>query len=104
MSPHLKSVISSLDRNYFNPWLMKLAVEKQLSWAEAHYKAQNHIENHIQDCELLGLMDVNKMLRDTITGFVHQISEITESSWMSSEEQHAKKFRLSRCSKQRYHL
>ncbi|END3829368.1 TPA: DUF4765 family protein, partial [Escherichia coli] len=91
LSPHLKSVISSLDRNYFNPWLMKLAVEKQLSWAEAHYKAQNHIENHIQDCELLGLMDVNKMLRDTITGFVHQISEITESSWMSSEEQHAKK-------------
>ncbi|EHU55281.1 putative T3SS effector protein EspN2-2 [Escherichia coli DEC2E] len=89
-SPHLKSVISSSDRHYFNSWLMKLAVEKQLSWAETHYKAQNHIENHIQDCELLGLMDVNKMLRDAITGFVHQISEITESSWMSSEEQHTK--------------
>nr|WP_231851622.1 DUF4765 family protein [Citrobacter rodentium] len=56
----------------------------------------------MQDCELLGLMDTNKMVRDAITGFIHQINEITESSWMSSEEQHAKKFWLSRCSKQRY--
>lgn len=90
-SPNLKRTFSRINSSRYNPWLMALATEKQLSWAETHYQAQRHIQEHMQDCEILNVMDANKMVRDAIISFVHQINEITEASWMSAEEQHEKK-------------
>ncbi|HFO8840909.1 TPA: DUF4765 family protein, partial [Escherichia coli] len=90
-SADLKREISRMNSNRYNPWLIKLAAEKQLSWAETHYQAQRHIQEHMQDCEILNVMDANKLVRDAIISFVHQTNEITEASWMSSEEQHEKK-------------
>ncbi|MCZ9059849.1 DUF4765 family protein [Escherichia albertii] len=90
-SPNLKREFSRINSSRYNPWLMALATEKQLSWAETHYQAQRHIQEHMQDCEILNVMDANKMVRDAIISFVHQINEITEASWMSAEEQHEKK-------------
>lgn len=90
-SPNLKRTFSRINSSRYNPWLMAVATEKQLSWAETHYQAQRHIQEHMQDCEILNVMDANKMVRDAIISFVHQINEITEASWMSAEEQHEKK-------------
>ncbi|HFO8906468.1 TPA: DUF4765 family protein, partial [Escherichia coli] len=90
-SANIKREISRMNSNRYNPWLIKLAAEKQLSWAETHYQAQRHIQEHMQDCEILNVMDANKLVRDAIISFVHQTNEITEASWMSSEEQHEKK-------------
>lgn len=91
-SPKLKKEFSNISNNRaINPKLIALAVEKQLIWAETHYLAQNHIQEHMEGCEILSLMDVNKMVKDTIISFVHQINEINEARWMSSEEQHEKK-------------
>ncbi|VDY41277.1 secretion protein EspN [Salmonella enterica subsp. arizonae] len=69
---------------------MKAAIDTQLNWAEKYYKAVTHVKDHIQDCDVLGLMNINKMLRDTVVGLIHEISDIAQSSWLTAEDQHEK--------------
>ncbi|HAK8090632.1 TPA: DUF4765 family protein [Salmonella enterica] len=68
--------------------LMKAAINKQLNWAEKYYRAEAHMKEHMQECDVLGLMDTNKMVREAVTGLIHEISDIEQSSWLTLEEQH----------------
>lgn len=68
--------------------LMKAAINKQLDWAEKYYRAETHMKEHMQDCDILGLMDTNKMVREAVVGLIHEISDIVQSSWLTLEEQH----------------
>lgn len=68
--------------------LMKAAINKQLNWAEKYYRAETHMKEHMQECDILGLMDTNKMVREAVIGLIHEISDIVQSSWLTLEEQH----------------
>lgn len=68
--------------------LMKAAINKQLNWAEKYYRAETHMKEHMQECDILGLMDINKMVREAVIGLIHEISDIVQSSWLTLEEQH----------------
>ncbi|HGB2785522.1 TPA: DUF4765 family protein, partial [Salmonella enterica subsp. enterica serovar Wangata] len=68
--------------------LMKTAINKQLNWAEKYYRAETHMKEHMQECDILGLMDTNKMVREAVIGLIHEISDIAQSSWLTLEEQH----------------
>lgn len=68
--------------------LMKAAINKQLNWAEKYYRAETHMKEHMQECDILGLMDSNKMVREAVIGLIHEISDIVQSSWLTLEEQH----------------
>ncbi|EIQ5853027.1 DUF4765 family protein, partial [Salmonella enterica] len=68
--------------------LMKAAINKQLNWAEKYYRAETHMKEHMQECDILGLMDTNKMVREAVIGLIHEISDIAQSSWLTLEEQH----------------
>lgn len=70
--------------------LMKAAINKQLNWAEKYYRAETHMKEHMQECDILGLMDTNKMVREAVIGLIHEISDIAQSSWLTLEEQHEK--------------
>ncbi|EDH4583562.1 DUF4765 domain-containing protein [Salmonella enterica] len=87
-SRHIKSLFPR--GNGFLELLMKAAIDTQLNWAEKYYKAVTHVKDHIQDCDVLGLMNINKMLRDTVVGLIHEISDIAQSSWLTAEDQHEK--------------
>ncbi|EHT6997727.1 DUF4765 family protein, partial [Salmonella enterica subsp. enterica serovar Kentucky] len=68
--------------------LMKAAINKQLHWAEKYYRAETHMKEHMQECDILGLMDINKMMQEAVVGLIHEISDIAQSSWLTLEEQH----------------
>lgn len=68
--------------------LMKAAINNQLNWAEKYYRAETHMKEHMQECDILGLMDTNKMVREAVIGLIHEISDIVQSSWLTLEEQH----------------
>ncbi|MDI5577849.1 DUF4765 family protein, partial [Salmonella enterica subsp. enterica serovar Anatum] len=68
--------------------LMKAAINKQLDWAEKYYRAETHMKEHMQECDILGLMDINKMVQEVVVGLIHEISDIAQSSWLTLEEQH----------------
>ncbi|MGU7405710.1 DUF4765 family protein [Salmonella enterica subsp. houtenae serovar 48:g,z51:-] len=87
-SSHIKSLFSKGDQ--FLGLLMKAAIDKELNWAEKYYQAESHIKNHMQNCDLMGLMDIKKMLREAVVGLIHEISDIAQSSWMTEEEQYHK--------------
>ncbi|EJS8539893.1 DUF4765 family protein [Salmonella enterica] len=87
-SRHIKSLFPR--GNGFLELLMKAAIDTQLNWAEKYYRAETHVKDHMQDCDLLGLMNINKMLRDTVVGLIHEISDIVQSSWLTAEDQHEK--------------
>ncbi|HAC6540684.1 TPA_asm: DUF4765 family protein [Salmonella enterica subsp. salamae serovar 48:d:z6] len=82
-------VKSALSKNY-GPLslLMKAAINKQLDWAEKYYRAENHMKEHMQECDILGLMDTNKMVREAVVGLIHEISDIAQCGWLTVEEQH----------------
>ncbi|EIM9852868.1 DUF4765 family protein [Salmonella enterica] len=87
-SSHIKSLFS---KGYqFLGLLMKAAIDKELNWAEKYYQAESHIKNHMQNCDLMGLMDIKKILREAVVGLIHEISDIAQSSWMTEEEQYHK--------------
>ncbi|ECG1388143.1 TPA_asm: DUF4765 family protein [Salmonella enterica subsp. houtenae serovar 45:g,z51:-] len=87
-SNHIKSLFS---KGYqFLGLLMKAAIDKELNWAEKYYQAESHIKNHMQNCDLMGLMDIKKILREAVVGLIHEISDIAQSSWMTEEEQYHK--------------
>ncbi|EIG0992029.1 DUF4765 family protein [Salmonella enterica] len=87
-SSHIKSLFSKGEQ--FLGLLMKAAIDKELNWAEKYYQAASHIKNHMQNCDLMGLMDIKKMLREAVVGLIHEISDIAQSSWMTEEEQYHK--------------
>ncbi|ECD9546337.1 DUF4765 family protein [Salmonella enterica subsp. houtenae] len=87
-SSHIKSLFSKGEQ--FLGLLMKAAIDKELNWAEKYYQAESHIKNHMQNCDLMGLMDIKKMLREAVVGLIHEISDIAQSSWMTEEEQYHK--------------
>ncbi|EAS0165274.1 DUF4765 family protein [Salmonella enterica subsp. houtenae serovar 48:z4,z32:-] len=87
-SSHIKSLFSKGDQ--FLGLLMKAAIDKELNWAEKYYQAESHIKNHMQNCDLMGLMDIKKILREAVVGLIHEISDIAQSSWMTEEEQYHK--------------
>ncbi|ELH3241339.1 DUF4765 family protein [Salmonella enterica] len=87
-SNHIKSLFSKGDQ--FLGLLMKAAIDKELNWAEKYYQAESHIKNHMQNCDLMGLMDIKKILREAVVGLIHEISDIAQSSWMTEEEQYHK--------------
>ncbi|EJL5626503.1 DUF4765 family protein [Salmonella enterica] len=87
-SSHIKSLFSKGDQ--FLGLLMKAAIDKELNWAEKYCQAESHIKNHMQNCDLMGLMDIKKMLREAVVGLIHEISDIAQSSWMTEEEQYHK--------------
>lgn len=68
--------------------LMKAAINKQLDWAEKYYRAETHMKEHMQECDILGLMDTNKMVREAVVGLIHEISDIAQCGWLTLEEQH----------------
>ncbi|EGB4421521.1 DUF4765 family protein [Salmonella enterica] len=68
--------------------LMKAAINKQLDWAEKYYRAETHMKEHMQECDILGLMDTNKMVREAVVGLIHEISDIAQCGWLTVEEQH----------------
>ncbi|MEI02059.1 DUF4765 family protein [Salmonella enterica] len=82
-------VKSALSKNY-GPLslLMKAAINKQLDWAEKYYRAETHMKEHMQECDILGLMDTNKMVREAVVGLIHEISDIAQCGWLTVEEQH----------------
>lgn len=87
-SSHIKSLFSKGDQ--FLGLLMNAAIDKELNWAEKYYQAESHIKNHMQNCDLMGLMDIKKILREAVVGLIHEISDIAQSSWMTEEEQYHK--------------
>ncbi|ELU0554456.1 DUF4765 family protein [Salmonella enterica] len=82
-------VKSALSKNY-GPLslLMKAAINKQLDWAEKYYRAETHMKEHMQECDILGLIDTNKMVREAVVGLIHEISDIAQCGWLTVEEQH----------------
>lgn len=42
----------------------------------------------MQECDILGLMDTNKMVREAVVGLIHEISDIAQCGWLTVEEQH----------------
>lgn len=82
-------VKSALSKNY-GPLslLMKAAINKQLDWADKYYRAETHMKEHMQECDILGLMDTNKMVREAVVGLIHEISDIAQCGWLTVEEQH----------------
>lgn len=68
--------------------LMKAAINKQLDWAEKYYRAETHMKENMQECDILGLMDTNKMVREAVVGLIHEISDIAQCGWLTVEEQH----------------
>lgn len=68
--------------------LMKLAVHKQLHWAEKYYKSEEHIKKHMEECNILDAFDMSKMVQSTVTGLIHEIQDISASIWLTEQQKH----------------
>ncbi|WP_249273549.1 DUF4765 family protein, partial [Salmonella enterica] len=68
--------------------LMKLAIHKQLDWAEKFYKSEEHIKKHMEECNILDAFDMSKMIQSAVTGFIHEAQDISASIWLTTEQKH----------------
>ncbi len=49
---------------------MKAAINKQLDWAGVEIllsSIETHMKEHMQECDILGLMDINKMVQARVS-------------------------------------
>ncbi|EDR6814834.1 DUF4765 family protein, partial [Salmonella enterica] len=87
LSRHFEKVIKN-NRSGIQNRLMKLAIHKQLGWAEKFYKSEEHIKKHMEECNILDAFDMSKMIQSAVTGFIHEAQDISASIWLTTEQKH----------------
>ncbi|EKA4598741.1 DUF4765 family protein, partial [Salmonella enterica] len=87
LTRHIEEVIRN-NGNGIQLRLMKLAIHKQLDWVEKHYKSEEHIKKHMEECDILGTFYMNKMVKSAVTSFIHEAQDISASIWLTTEQKH----------------